>query len=369
MKQAILSGCLAAFVLALTGCQTISYYGQAIHGQCQMLNRQRPIETLLNDPAIPEPLKSRLRLVLEIRQFAERELQLPANGHYLNYADLGRPYAVWNVYAAPEFSLEAKSWWYPFVGRLEYRGYFSETSARRYAAKLKAEGLDVHVGGVSAYSTLGWFRDPVLNTFIDDSNSDLAELLFHELAHQKLFVAGDTDFNEAFATAVAEEGLRRWMRVRNDSSATADYEAEALRMKQFVELVTVASAKLEALYASSSSATGDLKPAQVDFLRREKLRITDELRSDYQRLRAEWGGRGDYDRWFGQSLNNAQLNTVDTYYSLVPAFRRLLQKHSNDLAGFYEEVRAISKLEEKERHQRLASGEEAIPGRPSTAAR
>jgi len=369
MNQAILSGCLAALVLALTGCQTISYYGQAIHGQCQMVSRQRPIEALLNDPATPEPLKSRLRLVLEIRQFAEKELQLPANGHYLNYADLGRPYAVWNVYAAPEFSLEAKTWWYPFVGSLEYRGYFSEARARRYATKLKAEGLDVHVGGVSAYSTLGWFRDPVLNTFIDDSNGDLAELLFHELAHQKLFVAGDTDFNEAFATAVAEEGLRRWMRLRSDSSATADYEAGARRMKQFVELVSAASAKLETLYTSTSSLTDELKPAQIDFLRREKLRITDELRADYQRLRAEWGGRGDYDRWFEQGLNNAQLNTVDTYYSLVPAFRRLLQKHSGELAGFYEEVRALSKLEEKERHHRLVSGEETIPGRPSTAAR
>jgi predicted aminopeptidase len=370
MKQTILSGGVAALVLALTGCQTISYYGQAIHGQCQILNRQRPIQALLQDPTTPEPLKARLRLVLEIRQFAEKELKLPANGHYLNYADLKRRFVVWNVYATPEFSLTAKSWWYPMVGRLEYRGYFSEERARRYAGKLAAQGFDVHVGGVAAYSTLGWFRDPLLNTFIDDAEGDLAELLFHELAHQKVFVAGDTDFNEAFATAVAEEGLRRWTESRNDPAATANYEAEARRMEQFVGLIAAARARLEALYdppAGDARAAPAPGPERPSFLRREKQRIIDKLRRDYQRLRAEWGGRDDYDRWFSESLNNAQLNTVDTYYHLVPGFRKLLQKHGDRLDDFYKEVRAISALKEEQRHRELDDHESTPPAQPSAA--
>src|SRR6267142_5919651 len=188
MKRFSLWCSLLSLLPALTGCQTVGYYAQAISGQCQVWNRARSIEALLEDPVVTEPLKQRLRLVLEVRAFAEKELHLPANGHYLRYADRGRRFAVWNVHAAPEFSLTPKSWWYPVVGRLNYRGYFSEDRARRYAARLAKQGFDVYIGEVAAYSTLGWFRDPVLNTFIHQNETDLVELLFHELAHQRLFV-------------------------------------------------------------------------------------------------------------------------------------------------------------------------------------
>ena len=347
---------LLAFTLSLTGCQTASYYTQAIRGQCQIWNRQRPIHSLLEDPNTPELLKQRLRFVLEVRDFAETKLKLPANGHYLRYADLDRRFAVWNVYAAPEFSLTPKSWWYPVVGRLEYRGYFAEQRARQYAAKLKRQGLDVFVGGVTAYSTLGWFRDPVLNTFIHEDDADLAELLFHELAHQQLFVAGDTDFNEAFATAVAEEGLRRWMEERRDPAAAEKYHAAIHRTAQFIKLVAGAREKLKSIYEPElppRASPGQRRRSDSE-KRHEKQRVIGELRLGYAQLKAEWGGRKDYDAWFAHSLNNAQLNTVDTYYNLVPAFRRLLQEHDGNLETFYGAASALGKLKEEERRARLS---------------
>ena len=337
------------------GCQSISYYSQAIRGQCQILHRQRSIDAVLRDPDAPERLKRQLRLVLDIRTFAERELRLPANGHYRKYADLKRPFVVWNVYAAPEFSVEPKSWWYPAVGRLDYRGYFSESAARKYGESLARSGLDVHVAGVAAYSTLGWFRDPVLNTFIDYTETELAELLFHELAHQRLFLPGETDFNEAFATAVAEEGLRRWLPSRYDPLAEEKHHAEIRRAEEFVNLVAAARARLEALF---TSATVVGNPARLSDEARSQLRagkqqIVARLRADYARLKERWGGCADYDRWFSQSLNNAQLNTIDTYYNLVPAFRVLLKGCAGNLDTFFAEVETISKLKKDAREMRL----------------
>jgi predicted aminopeptidase len=318
-----------------------------------MWSRQHSIESLLKDTETPEPLKQRLRLVLDLREFAEKELHLPANGHYLRYADLGRRFAVWNVYAAPELSLMPESWWYPVVGRLEYRGYFSEKEARRYAAKLEKKGLEVYVGGVAAYSTLGWFRDPVLNTFIHDDDADLAELLFHELAHQRLFVAGDTDFNEAFATSVAEEGLRRWMETRRDPAAMREYQAAYRRTEQFVRLVSAARDRLKVIYEPDDALLSEQKPNDDVAKRRAKQRVIEDLRLGYASLKAEWGGRNDYDEWFKRSLNNAQLNTVDTYYHLVPAFRQLLREQGNHLEIFYQAAERLGKLKETERQARL----------------
>jgi predicted aminopeptidase len=348
-------GWLLTFALCMTGCQTVSYYSQAIHGQCQMWNRQRSIQSLLDDPGTPDDLKQRLRFVLEVRTFAQKELQLPANGHYLRYADLGRPFAVWNVYAAPELSIKPKAWRYPFVGRLEYRGFFSEEKARRYAATLEKEHYDVFVGGVTAYSTLGWFHDPVLNTFIHDEDDELAGLLFHELAHQRVFVSGDTDFNEAFATAVAGEGLRRWIESRRDAASLEKHRAEFRRTEQFVTLVAETRKKLEAVYDATPgpSAAPTAKTASDTAKRQEKQRIIEAMRLDYARLKAEWGGRTDYDEWFDRRPNNAQLNTVDAYYHLVPAFRRLLEENGGNLEAFYGAATALGKLKKSERELNL----------------
>lgn len=357
-----LQACLVSLLLVaaalLTGCQTASYYGQAVRGHLQIVHRQQPIAELLQQPT-SESLKAKLRLVLAMREFAAQELRLPVNGHYLRYADLGRSNVVWNVTATPEFSMTAKDWWYPVVGRLAYRGYFVEREARQHAAKLAAQGFDVDVGGVQAYSTLGWFRDPVLNTFIHEPETELAELLFHELAHQRLFVSGDTDFNEAFAEAVSEEGTRRWLLAKQGDAGVREYAAHLRRKADFTRLVTGAHDQLSALFdeAGTSLKTpreiSSLPGEETAGLRVRKQAVLDQLQRDYETLRVTWGGHTDYQRWFRRPLNNAHLNDVDTYYRLVPAFHRLLQEHGGDLEAFYREVVALAKLSKAERHRRL----------------
>jgi predicted aminopeptidase len=349
------------FVPLFQGCQTVRYYRQAVAGQMEIFTSKRPIPEVLADPNTSGVLRERLRLVLEIRQFAEAELGLAPNGHYLHYADLHRRFVVWNVHAAPELSLEPKSWWYPVVGRLKYQGYFSEREARRYARKLAQQGYDVFVGGVEAYSTLGWFRDPVLNTFIFNDELALAELLFHELAHQRVFARGDTDFNEAFATAVAEEGLQRWLRTRDDPKPFEQYRVRNLRKKQFVDLVSGARASLREVYGGFDKRAktpagpryrGGLSTPSEQ--RAAKGRILAALRQDYQGLKAEWGGGGGYDAWFEKSLNNAKLNTVETYYKLVPAFQELLRAQGGDLRKLYHEAKVLAELPKIARHNALA---------------
>lgn len=340
---------LAAVAMALVGCQTARFYGQAIRGQCQMIHRQQPISRLLAQTNTSPELAVRLRLVLRLRAFAERELGLPANGHYLTYADLGRRFAVWNVYAAPEFSLEARSWWYPVVGRLKYQGYFQEPSARRLAARLEARGDDVYVGGVQAYSTLGWFRDPVLNTFIFDPEADLADLLFHELTHQRVFVPGDTDYNEALATAVAEEGVRRWLRAEGRLPELKRYEEEARRKEAFVALLSGTRERLEVLYQGTA---GNSAQDPVS-LRAAKARIFEDLRAGHDALRESWGGHSDYEPWFRLPLNNARLNTVETYHRWVPAFRRLLDRLDGRLDRFLTEMDRLATLPEETRREHL----------------
>ncbi len=370
-RRRVVAGLAALLLAALTGCHSVGYYAQAIRGHFHILSRARPIADRLADPVTPAPLKEKLQLVLKLREFAEKKLDLPANGHYLRYADIGRRFAVWNVYAAPEFSLEAKTWWYPLVGNLEYQGYFSEAKARRYAAKLEGQGFDVYVGGVQAYSTLGWFRDPALNTFIDDTEADLADLLFHELAHQRLFVAGDTDFNEAFATAVAEDGVRRWLSGTSNQAALHEYLTGLDRKDQFVALVSKTRAELESLYArvpggpeagpvkgAERLATGVISQKRVvrvspEQLRAAKQRIIEQLRHDYELLKAQWSGYDGYDGWFHLPINNAQLNDVDAYYTLVPAFHRIFRASEGESKHFFREVGALAKLRKEERHRRL----------------
>jgi predicted aminopeptidase len=353
-------GLVAALLLLISagilcGCQSARYYEQAARGQLEILARRQPITELIADPQTPRVTRDRLRLVLMLRMFAESELGLPIDSHYLTYADLERPYAVWNIYAAPEFSLKPKTWWFPFVGRLKYRGYFSEEAALDYAERLRAQNYDVHLAGVRAYSTLGWFSDPVLNTFIDLNESDLAELLFHELAHQVLFISGDTDFNEAFATVVAEEGVRRWHLANGNELAYQQYRNDLWRNIQFVHLIKDTRLQLKALYAGY----GELCPgsptsgARETWLREEKNRILDQLRNDYAKLKAQWGGYSGYDRWFDRPLNNARLNTIAIYYELTPAFQALLRSQNGDMQAFYRAVESLGRLDKAERHRRL----------------
>jgi predicted aminopeptidase len=346
---------LLALTCTWVGCENLRYYNQAINGQYQILAGKRPIEKVITDAKTPADLKNKLGRVVEIRDYAQKELKLPANGQYQQYADVHRRFVVWNVYAAPEFSLEPKAWTFPVVGKATYRGYFSEKAARDYANKLKKQGLDVHVGGVEAYSTVGWFRDPVLNTFVNNTDVDLAETLFHELAHQTAFAKGDTDFNEAFATAVAEEGLRRWMLSTTNNAAWEEYRAGLQRKDQFLRLVMKARGELERLYAEPTVANTQVAslsgapPVERIDKRLRKQQIIAQLRQDYEKTKAAWGGSAEYDGWFSKTVNNAKLNTVATYYQLVPAFNRLLAEKKGDLPAFYREVRKIAKLPKEER--------------------
>ncbi len=358
IRNLLLFFCLSLVAVALMGCQSLGFYKQAVQGQYQIWHEQRSIPKLIADPQTPAALKEKLQLVMKLREFAASDLHLKIKGYYESYADLHRRFVVWNVNAAPEFSVEPKSWWYPVVGRLKYRGYFVEKMARSYGTNLAKKDYDVFVGGVEAYSTLGWFRDPVLNTFINNPESDLAETLFHELAHHKVFVGGDTDFNEAFATTVGEEGVRRWFQAKGDPTAYRDYLAELRRNEQFVELVRTTRAELKAVYGEEKSDEAKSlaadPPAKSDAEKREeKARVIARLREQYQRLKVQWGGYDGYDHWFSRPLNNAQLNTVETYYHLVPGFRRLLQDCGGDLDMFYETVKRLTKLSKDKRHQKL----------------
>ncbi len=341
-------------VLSGTGCSTSSYYLQAVRGHLEIVSRQRPVAEVMADPRTEAAVSNKLRLVLELRDFAADELGLPVDGHYRRYADLGRRFVVWNVHAAPEFSLKAKAWWYPMVGRLKYRGFFSESAAHQLAQQLSEQGQEVYVGGVEAYSTLGWFRDPVLNTFLHHAPEDLAEILFHELAHQRLFVSGDTDFNEAFATAVGQEAAQRWLRRTGRNEALERYQRAQRRESEFVSLVQATRRKLGELYR--------LHPIQleahpdnelIEAIRRRKAAILDELRRDHARLRQSWGGMSPYAAWFDGPLNHAQLNTVATYFDWVPGFQKLLSHCGGDLPRFYEEVRKLGRLPKAERRRRL----------------
>lgn len=335
---------LGALLLLAGGCSSLRYYRQAAAGQYEIIKLQEPIEKILARTNTSPALRAKLQLVQECRTFAECDLRLKTDGHYTRYADLGRRHVVWNVNAAPEFSLEPRQWWYPVVGRLKYRGFFSESAAREYGAQLAQTGEDVYVGGVDAYSTLGWFRDPVLNTFIHDEPFDLADTLFHELAHQRVFASGDTDFNEAFATTVASEAVRRWLVRRGDEMLRKKYETSLRREEQFVALVMKAREELKLVYGGE---------APVSTRRAGKAETVARLRASYEKLKASWNGDPRYDAWFRQPLNNAQLNTVATYYHLVPAFQRLLADCGGDLEKFYAQAERLAKLPKEKRQAQM----------------
>jgi predicted aminopeptidase len=333
---------VAPFLLitVLSGCASPLYYAQAISGQLEIFAKRRPVEEVLSDPATPAQTIHQLKLVQRLRDFASQELALPDNHSYRRYADLDRPFAVWNVFAAPELSLEPKKWCFIVAGCVSYRGYFARDMAEQFAAKLKQKGYDVYVGGVPAYSTLGWFDDPLLNTFIHRSEADLAGLLFHELAHQKLYVSGDSAFNESFATVIELEGVKRWFEHQGTAQQTEAYQQKIKRREEFTALVLKHRTRLKEIYAS------DLSNAEK---RLAKMRVFGELRNDYATLKADWGGYTVFDNWFAQDLNNAHLIAIGLYTQYVAAFQALLAQHGGDLATFYREVERLAQLPPDER--------------------
>jgi len=327
------------------GCSSIGYYFQAVSGQMELSRKAQPISKVVADLDTSAELKAKLERVVEMRDFASRELHLPDNGSYRSYADIGRPYVVWNVFAAPEFSVKPQEWCFLFAGCVGYRGYFSKAGADRFAADLRAQRYDVFVGGVPAYSTLGWLDDPVLNTFVQYPDADIAELMFHELAHQLVYVKGDSTFNESFAVTVEREGVERWLAVHGNEAQRRAFEQEQARRQVFAELVASYRERLGHLYA---------EPLDAQQMRARKEEILTQMRADYGRLKQSWDGFAGYDHWFEQPLNNAQLASVAIYTQLVPAFQRLLRENGGDLQRFYAEAKRLAALPKAQRDAALS---------------
>ena len=332
---------LCALVAALAGCAA-QYYWQAIDGQLELMREREPIDEVIGDPAIDHALKATLARIATMRRFAVDELLLPDNDSYTTYVALDKPYVVWNVVATEEFSVDPQRWCFPFVGCVAYRGYFDQVAAERFAAELAAAGFDTHSGGSSAYSTLGYFADPVLSTMVRGGEQYVASLLFHELAHQKLYVKDDSEFSEAFATVVEDLGTERWLTLHAGPADLERYRLRRQRRVEFSELVAAQQARLRALYASADP------PEQ---LRAAKQRAFETLRTEYEARKAGWGGSAEYDAWFAQPLNNAALAAVATYTRWLPALRARLA--AVGLTAFYTDAAALAELDAKEREERL----------------
>jgi predicted aminopeptidase len=334
---AIRAALAVALLAALSGgC----YLLQSAEGQLAVMAKRQPIDRVLQMPATPAKLRAQLESVTAMRDFASRELGLPDNGSYRKYADIGRPYVVWNVVAAPEFSADPEKWCFPIVGCVAYRGYFVEARARRFAAGLHEHGFDVAVGGVAAYSTLGHFDDPILSTMVSWNDVELASIIFHELTHQLLYVRDDAAFNEALATTVEEEGVRRWLTQQGREKDLADHLLEQGRHLKVIALLNDTRSQLRVLYASG------LPPP----LMRERKRLAFEaLRESYGALRTQWGAHAPLDAWFAQGINNAHLASIATYYACVPGLERELQAAGGNLPAFYRRVRELANLDQPRR--------------------
>lgn len=335
---------IAGLAMMLNGCDTVGYYTQALRGQAEIWRAARPIDAVLADPRAPQTLRDRLALANEMREFATRELGLPDNGSYRQFADLKRPYVVWNVFAAEPYAVKPIQWCFPVAGCVAYKGYFARADADRFAAQLRGAGKDVFVSGVPAYSTLGYFDDPVLNTFIHYPPAELSRLIFHELAHQVVYVRDDSVFNESFAVTVEREGVRRWITHHGLGKELEKFDAAQARRQQFFQLVGRYRLKLEALYATHASETEKADAKRALFA---------ALAQEYAELKAAWGGFKGYDAWLGPDANNATLASISVYTQQVPAFQALLDDARGDLPRFYAAVRALSALAKPERDARL----------------
>jgi predicted aminopeptidase len=362
---------MASAALCITsGCSSIGYLGESASGHVHLLAAARPVQDVIADPSTSESLRARLQLTQRMRDFAVTELKEPDNGSYRSYADLKRSAAVWNVVAAPELSLKLQTWCFPIVGCVGYRGYYDLASADAAALPLKAQGLEVDVYEVPAYSTLGWMNwiggDPLLNTFVNWPEGELARLIFHELAHQVAYAPGDTTFNESFATAVEQIGSQRWLQA-NATPAVREHQAlTESRRRDFHVLVRAWRAKLDAMYRS------ELPDADK---RAQKAQLYAGMRADYETLkRDQWHGYKGYDHWFA-TANNAALGAQAAYDDQVGAFVRLFAAEGSNFDRFYAEVKRMAALSRPERDAAMAPYRDApaapapvvAPATPSSA--
>jgi predicted aminopeptidase len=325
-------------VLLLSGCSSVSYYGQLASGQWQLLRAREPVSAVIADPSRPQLLREHLAQAQKARTFASEQLHLPDNQSYRLYADIGRPYVVWNVFATTEFSLSPETHCFPIAGCVAYRGYYNQGAARGEAALLRQRGMDVSIGGVEAYSTLGWFNDPILNSMMNWGDERLATLIFHELAHQRFYVKNDTEFNESFANFVEQEGTRQWRAARG----LAPLGDGALQQRdQFIRLILDTRQRLEKLYA---------QPLSKEAMRAAKALEFERLRSDYRQMRdSQWAGDKRYDAWINQPMNNARLLPFGLYDQWVPAFAALFRQEGGDWLRFYAAVERMGALPVEQR--------------------
>ncbi len=336
---------LSLFVLVsilMMGCSSVSYYSQVVNGHYALMESREDIKEIIAEKKYSENIRDRLALSLEIRQFAVDALNLPDNSSYKSFVKLDRPYPIWNVIAAEKFSVRAKQWCFLVVGCISYRGYFNVQEAETKARELSAEGYDVAVSPAAAYSTLGWFDDPLLSSMLYKQDAYLAGIIFHELAHQKVYIDDDSSFNEAFATAVELEGVRRWLDKHGDPQANQIYRLHKQRQGEFNTLLRTTHQHLKDLYQTEKD---------VAVLTAGKARIIAEMKNEYQRLKKTWNGDTSYDKWMARDINNAHLALVATYHELVPAFEAMLKNQANELGRFYAEVKRVGELPVTERVQ------------------
>lgn len=328
----------------LCGCETFTYFAQAAGGQAEIIASSEPIERVIDDPDTAPELRARLELVQALREFAASELAMGEVRGFDSFAALDRKYVVWNVVAAPEFDVEALSWCFPVAGCVRYRGYFDQSAGERFASRLRREGYDTDLYGVAAYSTLGWFRDPVLDTWIMRSESALAALVFHELAHQRLYVAGDTELSESFARVVEREGVRRWFIAAGRETEYRRYLERVRADSEFAGLIESSRRRLVELYA---------EPVGDALKRERKARVFEQLRADYSAISSSWPRDYRFDEWMARPLNNARLAGVANYYRWVDALTRLLDACGGDLACFYARVAKLAELTAEQRERQL----------------
>jgi len=347
MKKTWIYLCIFFISAPLIGCSDLGYYFQCAKGHMEVMSKTRPIAEVVTDPQTQPEVKQKLEKVLLMRNFAVAELGLPNNDSYRRYADIGRPYAVWNVVAAEEFSLKPKQWCFPVAGCVSYKGYYKQEKAEKLAAELQAEHFDVDLYGVQAYSTLNWFDDPVLNTFISSSDAHLAGLLFHELAHQLIYIADDTSFNEAFAMTVQIEGVRRWFQQNSTGEEWQRFLEQQKQGEVFQDYLQTTRKQLNTLYHQKLSARQ---------MRVEKQRLIAEALENFTELKETGQLDNGFDRWMARGLNNARLAGIATYRDLIPGFQEILRGCQGKLDCFYEEVGMLSKLPKAERLIRLKAG-------------
>ena len=359
---------LAVALLAaglLGGCGTVAYYAQSVGGHLSLLHAARPVSDWLDDPATPEALKQRLQVAQRIRAFSVQALHLPDNASYHRYADVPRRAAVWSVTAAPADSLELKRWCYPVIGCAGYRGYYDEVAAQALGQQLQGEGWEVAVSGIPAYSTLGWLNwlggDPLLSTFIHYPDGELARMVFHELAHQVVYVADDTTFNESFATAVERLGVTQWLAQAADEPTRAAYAAWDARRRDFRTLTGQTRAELADIYADAKTGTPGDQTWRV-----QKTEAMARFRQRYRELKARWAAAGSpfegYDGWVARA-NNASFGLQAAYDQMVPGFEALFEREGRDWPRFYAAAarlaaqppaQRMTELDELARHARHA---------------